>query len=253
VRSRAERYDWELAQVAGRQDQDLESYSELAQSTGGPVLELGCGTGRLTVPLGAVGLDIDADMLAVARRRGARQLVRADMRRFALARRFGLVAIPYNSLQLLLSDDDRVSCLRCAVRHLSPAGVVALEVTDFQQGAVRTWVAPELLASAEGLTLHGGLVHDLARRVTTYHRRFQEGGRWLVDHAELRSLDRAELLALLDRADLAVADLREGGARLFCAARPLPQRRGEGHQPHSSSASSRQATALPTRARALLA
>lgn len=222
MRSPAELYEWEVVHVAGHRGrcEDLAFYSELAAGTGGPVLELACGTGRLTVPLGAVGLDVDAGMLAVARRRGARRLVRADMRRFSLAGRFGVVAVPYNSLQLLVDTDDMARCLRCAAAHLAPGGLLALEVTDFQDGAVHSSVDAAVLASADGVTLHGALTHDLSRRVTTYHRRFQEGGEVRVDHVRLRCLDQAELEAVLALAGLQSADLRRDGSRLFCAARP---------------------------------
>ena len=246
MRSPAELYDWELAHVARRRGrlEDLGFYASLAARTGGPVLELACGTGRLTVPLGAVGLDVDPAMLAGARRRGAPRLVCADMRRFRLARRFGLVAIPYNSLQLLVADDDVVACLRCAADHLLPGGVVALEVTDFQREAVRDRVDLEPLASAEGVDLWGALCHDRSRRITTYHRRFAQGGRRRVDHVALRCLDRAELDRLLDRAGLEAVEVEEDGPRLLAAARRSPQ---------AEAAASSAATAPATAARARLA
>ena len=232
MRSRADLYDWELAHVAKRFDQDLEFYADAAAGRGGSVLELGCGTGRLTVALGAVGLDIDPVMLARARRHGARHLVRADMRRFALARRFDLVAIPYNTLQLLEHDPGlgpgqrgepghgMLACLRSAAAHLAPGGALALEVTDFQAGAVRTSVALEPLAQADGVRLLGALEHDLERRVTTYHRRFEEAGQARVDHVRLRCLGREELEALLDRAGLEATQVHEDPPRLLCVATP---------------------------------
>ena len=224
MRSRADLYDWELAHVMGRSRQDLGYYSALARRTEGPVLELACGTGRLTVPLGAVGVDNDPVMLGSARRRGARHLVCADMRRFALARRFPVVAIPYNSLQLLVDDDDLLACLRCAAWHLRPYGALALEVTDFQAGVVTTTAGPELLGSADGVTLHGSVVHDLRRRVTTYHRRFDEGGQVRVDHVRLRCLHLGELEALLTAAGLELDDVSGAPPRFMCTAIATPGR-----------------------------
>ncbi len=231
MRSRADLYEWELAHVTGRHRQDLGYYSALARRTEGPVLELACGTGRLTAPLEAVGVDNDPVMLGSARRRGARRVVCADMRRFALAGRFALVAIPYNSLQLLVDDDDLVSCLRGAAAHLRAGGALALEVTDFQAGAVTTSAGPELLGRAQGVTLYGALVHDLARRVTTYHRRFEEAGRALVDHVHLRCLDRSELEAMLGEAGLRVEEVRGAGPRLLCTATPAVRPRPGGAAP----------------------
>ncbi len=230
MRSRAELYDWELAHVAKRHQEDLSFYAALAELAGGPVLELACGTGRLTAPLEAmgfptVGLDIDAGMLAQARRRGARRLVQADMRNFALAQRFSVVAIPYNSLQLLVDDDDLVACLTGAAAHLRPEGALALEVTDFQAGAVAPSAGPELLGSADGVTLHGAVAHDLRRRVTTYHRRFQEGERARVDHVRLRCLHVAELERLLAAAGLELDDVKWTPPRLLCTATARPGRR----------------------------
>ncbi len=251
MRSPAELYDWELAHVAGRSDQDLARYSALAARTGGPVLELACGTGRLTAPLDAVGLDIDADMLTLARRRGVRRLVRADMRCFALAQRFPLVALPYNSLQLLVDEDDAVACLRCAGSHLAPGGVLGLEVTDFQKGAVRDRVGLELLARADGVSLHGALVNERSRRVSTYHRRFEEDGEARVDHVHLRCLDRSELEGLLERAGLQLAEVTEEGQRLFCVA--TVRAGGEGRHTASAPAASRRTLALAKRERARFA
>ena len=218
MRSPAELYDWELAHVSRRARQDLPFYAALAGARAGPVLELGCGTGRLTVPLDAVGLDIDRAMLAVARRRGAGRLVCADMRRFALAGRFSLVAIPYNTLQLLATDAEVTACLRGAAGHLLPGGRVGFEVTDFQRGAVRTEVPAALLARADGVTLHGALSHDLAGRVTTYRRCFEEGGAQRHDELRLRCLGREDVERLVARAGLALVELVEDGPRLLVAA-----------------------------------
>ncbi|HSH60620.1 MAG TPA: hypothetical protein VK988_13470 [Acidimicrobiales bacterium] len=173
------------------------------------------------------------------------------MRRFALGKRFAVVAIPYNSLQLLVDDDDAVACLRCVVSHLAPGGVLAVEVTDFQQGALRDSVGLELLARADGVTLHGALVNERSRRLSTYHRRFEEAGETRVDHVRLRCLDRAELEGLLERAGLQLAEVVEEGRRLFCVA--TVRAGGEARHKTSAPAASRRSLALAKRERARLA
>ena len=116
-------YDWENARTFGRRD--LAFWRELAAAQSGPVLELGCGTGRLLMPIarsGAdlTGLDRSAPMLDLARARARRlpravrpALVRGDIRDAAVrVRIFGLVMAPYGMLQSLLNDRDLDAALR---------------------------------------------------------------------------------------------------------------------------------------------
>lgn len=100
------------------------------------VLELGCGTGRVTLPIAhegieIVGLDNAPAMLDIARRKAATEgldmtWVEADMRDFHLERRFGLIIIPYRSFLHLLTDADQAACLNAVYRHLVPGGRFAL-------------------------------------------------------------------------------------------------------------------------------
>lgn len=116
----------------------VDFYRGTADRQGGSVLELGCGTGHLLIPIASdghpcVGLDLSPDMLAEARRkakdRGVEvEWVQGDMRSFDLGRTFDLVVIAANSLLHLHEAEDLVSCLRSARRHLAPGGRLALDV-----------------------------------------------------------------------------------------------------------------------------
>lgn len=189
MRSTADLYDWELQHLHHRIDQDVPFYRGLARALAGPVLELGCGTGRVAAPLvkagvDVVGLDINHDMLRLACDRGVVKTVQADMRRFAFApNTFALVAIPYNSLQLLLEDDAIVACLSLAADCLSPHGLIAFEATDFP---AEDDVDDELLAEADGVRLSGSLRVDVDGDVLHYHRRFEEHGATHTDTVSLR-------------------------------------------------------------------
>lgn len=226
MRSRAELYDWELRHVLERTDQDVPWYLALAARAGGPVLELACGTGRVAAPLVAaghtvVGVDIDVAMLQAARHRGVHQLVAADMRRFSLRSSFGLALIAYNSLQLLLSDADRVATLTTALDHLRPGGLLALELTDFQDGDVDPWVEPEELASVDGITLWGSLFHDTDQRVTRYARRYEAEGESFEDETALCSLLPPDVEDLLARCGAEVIEhVTEGPRGRWVACRP---------------------------------
>ncbi len=132
----AELYDAVYADVRD----DVPFYVEMARRSGGPVLELGCGTGRVTVPIAAsgveiTGLDVSPAMLILAEERasclakdGTLSLVEADMKDFDLSRQFSVVIAPFRSFQNLLSVPDQISALAAVKRHLEPGGVLAFDI-----------------------------------------------------------------------------------------------------------------------------
>lgn len=116
---------------------DIPFYLRLADELGGPVLELGAGTGRVTQALAAAGhavvaVDASAAMLerAAVRLAGASdvELLQADMRALAVGRQFPLVLAPFNTLMhaYTLTDQDRT--LASVVAHLAPGGTFAFDV-----------------------------------------------------------------------------------------------------------------------------
>jgi len=121
---------------------DVDFYIEAATAAGSPVLEVGCGTGRVLIPtaragVDIVGLDLSPHMLAVCRERVEQEpeavrnrvrLVHADMRDFDLGSRFTLATIPFRPFQHLLTVDDQLSCLACIRRHLVDGGTLILDL-----------------------------------------------------------------------------------------------------------------------------
>jgi len=123
---------------------DVEFYVAEAQRAGSPVLELGCGTGRILVPVAQagveiVGLDRAPSMLAVARDKVGKlppetrrriALIEADMRDFDLGRRFTLAMIPYRAFLHLLTVEDQLRALRRIHDHLVDGGRLVLNIFD---------------------------------------------------------------------------------------------------------------------------
>jgi SAM-dependent methyltransferase len=103
-------------------------YLDLARQAGGPVLELGCGPGRLTIPLARegldiTGLDVTAGMLARAQAQAGALPIRwveADARAFRLGRRFGAVLATGGLFQHMLGRADQEALLACVREHLAP-------------------------------------------------------------------------------------------------------------------------------------
>ena len=113
-----------------------EYFLEAAKKTGGPVLEIGSGTGRMIEALSKAGfeccgLDLSSEMVRFASQKvpGA-QFVEADMRDFDLGTRFNLIFSANNTMQYLQSTDDFLSALRALRRHLRPGGRVVFSIIN---------------------------------------------------------------------------------------------------------------------------
>lgn len=117
---------------------DLGLWEELAGEAGGPVLELGCGTGRVVLHLArrgheTVGLDRDAELVAELAERGADLPVRthlADAREFALDEQVALALAPTQMIQLLPDSEARLACLRSVSAALRPGGRFAAAIIE---------------------------------------------------------------------------------------------------------------------------
>lgn len=122
--------------VPYRSRPDVDFFVAAAQASGGPVLEVGCGTGRVLIPttragVDIVGLDLSPHMLRVCQQRlqdepaavqSRVRLHRADMRNFDLAQAFRLVTLPFRPFQHLTTVADQLACLRSLHRHLAAEG-----------------------------------------------------------------------------------------------------------------------------------
>jgi SAM-dependent methyltransferase len=133
-------YDWENARTVARRD--VAFWKGLAQQQSGRVLELGCGTGRLALPLmkagvDLVGIDRSAAMLSRARTKARRarlsdrvRFVRGDIRRLPFRSRpgFGMVMAPYGMLQSLTSESDLKATLASVARVIRRDGVFGIDL-----------------------------------------------------------------------------------------------------------------------------
>jgi SAM-dependent methyltransferase len=121
---------------------DVAFYREEARVSGEPLLELGCGTGRITLAAAeegqkVTGLDRSNQMLARAVKHRASfpaevqervRFVHGDMSKFDIGEKFGLVIIPFRPFQHLLEVQQQLACLRCSRNHLLPEGRLILDV-----------------------------------------------------------------------------------------------------------------------------
>ena len=135
----ADLYDWV---VPYRERPDISFWVDAARDAGSPVVEIGCGTGRVLIPsaragVDVVGLDASPQMLAVCRERLRQEhaavqsrveLVQADMRAFELGRQFTLATLPFRPFQHLVTVEEQLSCLMSIRRHLIAGGRLILDL-----------------------------------------------------------------------------------------------------------------------------
>ena len=174
---------YDASPVVVSRHKDVVFYRDAAKQYGGPVLELGCGTGRVTTAIAESGqqitaLDISQKMLDRATHKVAAlpadqrqriKLVAGDMRRFRLQQQFRLIIIPFRPFQHLLPVQEQLDCLACVHEHLAPGGKL---IMDFFQTDAARMHDPEFLKEhfiAE-YEMSGGRKVRLSERIAAFHR-----------------------------------------------------------------------------------
>lgn len=131
-------YDAHIYDGMNAKTDDLLFYKRwLPKKSSASILELCCGTGRLTIPIAKQGYDIygvdnSASMLELARAKANNEathitFIEADIRDFDIAKRFDLIFIPFNSIHHLYENDDLFKTLKVVKNHLKEEGVFILD------------------------------------------------------------------------------------------------------------------------------
>ena len=227
-------------------DDDRAFWRDLAGRSTGPILELGCGGGRLLAAVrdgrssdrALIGVDLDPDALALAAERlPDADLVCADVRSWRSARPLaaGLVIIGGDLLPLITTEADLLALFTTAARHVSSNGIVGIDATlmDPERLAAATenlaWESDIEWADGDGLVVRresrlapdpegrrGLALLSVRHSRSVHHRR----GGGTIDAAverppfAIRAWSVGELLAVADAAHLERFDVRGGEARL---------------------------------------
>jgi SAM-dependent methyltransferase len=122
----------------GAYSADLALWEALADEAGGPILDLGCGTGRVALHLArrghaTIGIDLEPELVAALAERAQGLPLRAvvgDAQRFELEQDVALALGPMQLLQLLAGSAERLECLSCIASHLAPGGRTAMAIVE---------------------------------------------------------------------------------------------------------------------------
>jgi SAM-dependent methyltransferase len=179
-------YDWENAQTVQRRD--VAFWRRLAGAADAPVLELGCGTGRIALPIARggtplTGIDRSASMLARARMKASRrppragvEFVRGDIRMLPFrSRRFGLVMAPYGILQSLVRERDLAATLESVARVLIRGGRFGIDLVpdlpSWSEYRERKTLSGTLAPGVQ-VSLVESVRQDRARKLTIFNQRY---------------------------------------------------------------------------------
>jgi SAM-dependent methyltransferase len=221
--------------VPYRERPDVPFYVEEARRSGGPVLELGCGTGRILLPIARAGIEITGldnseRMLDVCRKRLGDEepevqsrvtLRRGDMRRFELGRSFALVTMPFRSFQHMLTVDEELSCLSCIREHVAGGGRLVFDVFNPSLNALTSPDLGQEVSEEPDFALPDGSRVTRTSRVTSrnyfdqqiaveliYYVGHQDGREERIVHGfPMRYVFRFELEHLLARAGFELVQL----------------------------------------------
>jgi len=182
-------YDWENARTMGRKD--VRFWQDFARREGEPLLELGCGTGRILIPVArtgarVVGVDRSEPMLACAGDRARRLprarrpgLVRADIRSLPFPdRSFSAVMAPYGILQSLTRERDLSATLAESARVLKRGGTLGIDLVPdlpaWDEYRDRLKLRGRLGRSGSRLTLVESVRQDRRRKLTIFDQEYIE-------------------------------------------------------------------------------
>jgi len=136
---------------------DIDFYIQYADELKGNILELGCGTGRITIPLARAGhkvwgLDVSQPMLEVFAEKLRSEsetivnnlhVLPGDMRDFSLNEKFKLIFIPFRTFQNLITEEEQQNCLKCCHQSLEDDGLFIVNVFKPWGIIDESWVQPE--------------------------------------------------------------------------------------------------------------
>lgn len=120
---------------------DIDFFLSYAKKTTGKILDAGCGTGRILIPIAKlgkeiVGIDNSEHMLKICENKIKKEikskniitLIKASMTNFKIDKKFSLVIIPFGPFNYLINTSEQINCLTCINRHLESKGILVFDV-----------------------------------------------------------------------------------------------------------------------------
>jgi ubiquinone/menaquinone biosynthesis C-methylase UbiE len=186
----------------------------------GAVLDLACGTGRLTIPFAqngfwVIGLDASQSMLDLARQKTSDlpiQWVQGDVRAFHFDQKFDLIVMAGNAFQALLTKEDQLQMLKCVKEHLKPEGTFAFNTRNPSESELKTtedfeWWHDFQDATGETVQVFGKQNYDALENIVTYTTKRIWPNHETLCKIQLRFTSYRELASLLEGAGFLITQV----------------------------------------------
>lgn len=210
----ARHYDLKFEALMRGRLNDIPFFLNKAREYGDPVLELACGTGRVTIPtakegFSITGLDILDSMLKEAKKKSKEEnldieWIEGDMTDFELNRKFNLITIPAVAFNWILEDNDIRKCLECVKKHLTSKGRFILttfnpDLEILTRDPTKTFPNAEYPdPDGNGLiTVRESNFYDKTTQINTVKYHYFIAGKEIINELKLRIIFPKELDALL--------------------------------------------------------
>ena len=183
----AKYYDWEFELICTKQREDVHIWKALAKEFGDPILELCCGSGRITQELVKYGhniyaIDNSIEMLEILRSKNLPnvEVHNSDMTTFKLDIKFKFAFISYSSFQQLLTLEEQIKCLNNIHDHLEDGGVLAMDINpQICEGA-------EILPRTHSYTAEYPINNSTLTMFTSYRiDRINQVKHWIGEYLEI--------------------------------------------------------------------
>ena len=162
---------------------DREFYLNLCKEVDGKILELGCGTGRILIPIAEAGkeitgLDLSEHMLSVCQKKLSLldrdiqekvNLIQGNMTNFSIDDQFNLVTIPFRAFQHLITVDDQLSCFKSIHHHLMANGLLIFDLFQVDLNIIKNRILNEEIEDFPEYELNDGRRLRRTHRVTAFN------------------------------------------------------------------------------------
>ncbi len=221
IKNYSDIYDWELNLIDEDQKKEIDFWINQAGEYPNSILEIACGTGRITIPLLNKGfpvtaVDISSSMLDILKSKTGiynnLQIIKKDMRFLDLKKKFDIAFITYGSFQLLINVDDQIKTLKAIAKHLNKKGRLIIDthqgICDEPLSVSNVLLYDEFLDDKSRVQMYTSYKTDCRKKIRHWHDRYiinQMGKTLNIDNdISLKAVETDDMIFLAEKCGFSI-------------------------------------------------